>query len=44
MNYDEFIASKRHKAENYGIEPKFLPDGMFDYQKYVTEYAIKTGS
>lgn len=43
MNYQEFINSKKHSSINYGIEPNWLPDGLFDYQKYVSEYAIKKG-
>ena len=43
MNYAEFLESKRHSATNYGIESNFLPESMFDYQKYVAEYAIKKG-
>jgi hypothetical protein len=43
MNYQEFIESKKHKSENFGIEPKWIPDEMFDYQKYVAEYAIRKG-
>ena len=43
MTYQEFIESKKHLSQNFGIETNFLPDGLFDYQKYVTEYAIKKG-
>lgn len=43
MNYQEFLESKKHSSINYGIEASFLPDGMFDYQKHVAEYAIKKG-
>lgn len=43
MDYQKFIDSKKHSSLNYGIKPNWLPDGMFDYQKYVTEYAIKKG-
>lgn len=43
MNYQDFLEAKRHSSINYGIEPRFLPDKMFDYQKYVAEYAIKKG-
>jgi len=43
MNYDDFIESKRHNSNDYGIKPTFVPDYLFDYQKYVTEYAIKKG-
>jgi hypothetical protein len=43
MNYQQFIESKKHSIGEFGIKPNFIPDGMFDYQKYVTEYAIKKG-
>lgn len=43
MNYEDFIDAKRHKPSNYGIEPSWMPDGLFDYQTYVTEYAIRKG-
>jgi hypothetical protein len=43
MTYQEFIESKRHSSSDYGIKTNYLPDGMFDYQKYVAEYAIKKG-
>lgn len=42
-SYEQFLESKRHRAANHGIEPTWMPDGMFDYQRYVTEYAIKKG-
>jgi len=43
MEYTAFLESKRHSTENYGIEPNFIPDAMFDFQKHVTNYAIKKG-
>lgn len=43
MDYQTFLESKRHRSSDYGIEPVWIPDGMFDYQKYVTEYAIRKG-
>lgn len=43
MNYNDFIAAKRHSVQNFGIDPVFIPDGMFDYQKYIAEYVIKKG-
>jgi Helicase conserved C-terminal domain len=43
MSYDEFIQSKRHTSQDYGIDVTYLPDLMFDYQKYVSEYLIKKG-
>jgi hypothetical protein len=41
--YLEFLESKKHSQVNYGIEPNFIPDAMFDFQKHVAEYAIKKG-
>lgn len=43
LNYKEFLEKKRHSSSDYGITPTFIPDELFDYQKYVTEYAIKKG-
>lgn len=42
-DYEDFIASKRHSSVEYGIEANYLPDGMFDFQKFVAEKAIKRG-
>lgn len=41
--YESLLESKRHLPGNFGIEPSFIPDSLFDFQKYVTEYAIKKG-
>lgn len=41
--YLEFVQGKRHTVGNHGIDVNFLPGSMFDYQKYVTEHAIKKG-
>jgi superfamily II DNA or RNA helicase len=43
MNYDKFLDSKKHKGADYGIKTNYLVDKMFDFQKYVTEYAVKKG-
>jgi len=43
MKYNQFLESKKHSTIDYGIEPKWFPDGMFDFQKYVTERTIKKG-
>lgn len=42
-DYHIFLESKRHSSINYGIEPNFMLDSMFDFQKHVAEYAIKKG-
>lgn len=41
--YQEFIESKKHMSQDFGINPNYMPSKMFDYQKYVSEYAIKKG-
>jgi len=43
MEYHEFIAKKKHTSINMGIDCKILPDSMFDFQKHISEYAIKKG-
>lgn len=43
MDYLEFIESKKHSTQNFGIDCKYLPNNLFDFQKYVSEYAIKKG-
>jgi hypothetical protein len=43
MNYYEFLERKRHTSSNYGIDPVFLVDSMFDFQQHVAEYAIRKG-
>lgn len=41
--YEEFLIKKSHIGGMYGIEPSFTPPYLFDFQKYVSEYAIKKG-
>lgn len=41
--YQEFLNNKRHSTINYGIEPNWMPEAMFDFQKHVTEYATNKG-
>jgi len=43
MEYTEFLEKKKHSAINYGIDYKFMAEKMFDFQRYVAEYAIKKG-
>jgi hypothetical protein len=43
MTYQDFLQSKKHTGIDYGIEPNFIPDAMFDFQKHITQYAIKKG-
>lgn len=43
MNYEDFLKSKQHSSIDFGIKTNYLPDKMFDFQKHVSEYAIKKG-
>jgi len=43
MNYTDFLNKKRHSIGDFGIPVNYLPDRLFDFQKYVAEYAIKKG-
>lgn len=43
MNYNDFLELKQHSNINYGIDAKFMPEKMFDFQKYIAEHSIKKG-
>jgi len=43
MNYEQLLESKRHRPANHGIDPTWIPDGLFDFQRYVCEYGIRKG-
>jgi len=43
MNYEEFVITKKHLGSSNGITPTFIPDMMFDFQKYIAERIIKKG-
>lgn len=43
MNYDTFIESKTARAESVGFEPQPFRVPLFDWQKQVVSWAIRTG-
>lgn len=43
MEYKDFLIGKSHISGNFGFDPVYMPDYLFDFQKYVSEYAIKKG-
>ena len=43
MNYTEFLKAKEHSQYMNGFDLDWMPDGMFDFQRYVTDYASKKG-
>lgn len=41
--FREFIQAKSQHAPDSGFEPIFIPDCMFDFQKYACEWQIRKG-
>jgi DNA modification methylase len=41
--YDKFIATKRRVTANHGFEPLPITAPLFDWQKKVTEWAVRKG-
>jgi len=42
-SYMDFIAQKKHVGSDSGINPVYMHDDAFDFQKKVAEYAIRKG-
>lgn len=43
MTYDDFLATKQHSSQNFGIKPVWLPDFVFDFQNFANEKLIFKG-
>lgn len=43
QSYHEFIESKSQLDGFFGFDPVFIPDVLFDFQKYLVEWSIKKG-
>jgi SNF2 family DNA or RNA helicase len=43
MNYDTFIEQKTQLGGEYGFDPVFMPDMLFDFQKALVEWACRKG-
>jgi hypothetical protein len=43
MKYDEFLDSKAQAGSDYGFQPVFMPDWLFDFQADLLDWAIKKG-
>lgn len=41
--YLEFLKSKQHSVNEYGFKPTYMPDYLFDFQKYIVEYTLVKG-
>jgi len=43
MKYNQFLKKKTHLSGNFGFEPVYMPDFLFDFQRYLVEWAMKKG-
>lgn len=43
LEYLNFLEAKRHSQSSDGIPCRWIPAGMFGFQKYITEYALNKG-
>jgi hypothetical protein len=43
MNYTEFLERKSHLGGEHGFDPMFMPDWLFDFQKYLIDYSTLKG-
>jgi len=43
MNYDQFLITKEQSGEMNGFPVNFMPDGLFDFQESLLEWAINKG-
>jgi hypothetical protein len=42
-DYLEFLENKRHTIGDFGFNPNWIPEGAFDFQKYIIEKAVRKG-
>ena len=43
MDYERFLESKTDYGSASGFEPLWMPDFLFDFQGYLTDWAIRKG-
>ena len=43
MTYDAFLAAKAQLSDVGGFEPVGLPDHLFDFQRFLVEWAVRQG-
>lgn len=42
-SYQEFILRKSQIGDNAGFEPLWMPDFLFDFQRYLVDWAVRKG-
>ena len=43
MSYQDFLAAKAQKNTGHGFDPETLPGHLFDFQRELTEWAVRQG-
>lgn len=43
MEYKKFLNNKSQISEDYGFNPLWMPDFLFDFQKYLVEWSLQKG-
>lgn len=43
MEYNEFLYNKTQLSGNFGFDPVFMPEFLFDFQKSLIEWSLKKG-
>ncbi len=43
MQYSSFLNNKSQLSGNFGFTPSFLPEYLFDFQKYLIEWSLEKG-
>jgi hypothetical protein len=43
MDYNTFLENKSHSHDDSGFDPVWIPDFLFDFQKYLVEWSLKKG-
>jgi hypothetical protein len=43
MTYQKFIYQKSQLGGDHGFEPTFFPDGVFDFQRHLVQWACRKG-
>ena len=41
--YNEFLKTKAHLTKSHGFDSVFMPDYLYDFQKYLIEWSVKKG-
>jgi len=43
MSYASFLAERSQRGSDHGFEPVFMPDFLFDFQKYIVDWTVRKG-